>query len=449
MLTSLDTTVSVTREQYPFPTRLSLPPELSSAIFIPGIGTDCTHYYFLVDFARQHVTCWSIDLKKLHQQVMAHFSGQPAPAVPWRQASLARFIEVIHFPHSAECYGEWIYVSFIEGSFILALHAFSDEHRLVFDSAAGSHKMYSSTNQIRNGRIHFTRWNLDDTFAHEADRTRAIPLEIGTYDITRGTFDIAGVISGPDDIHATAVTSDERTYVLVEMSQDPIAAEVPRDDQFEQLPAERKCEIRDQGIHASEVITFDALSGRAHRTLVPNGPAHVEWDPYDDSVYYLSSHNLVTNNDSLYCFGNTRIDRFRIVDGASVLQDSYEADDLLRAPSHRLLTYGGSRLMAIPVFPNQVHIVNLETMSRYKTIHLSKRPAAKPDFSGGPIRYPRSMEDKTPYTVDAADGTPYLYLSSVWNVTAFDFEREEKLATVGYNRNKPAILIGHASKFDF
>src|SRR5688572_17135387 len=105
MLKPLAAAVSVTREQYPFTSRADLPPEFRSAIFIPGIGADCSHYYFLVDFARRVVTCWTIDLKKLHQEVMARLAGQTV-AVPWKQASLARFIEVIHFPHSADCHGE-------------------------------------------------------------------------------------------------------------------------------------------------------------------------------------------------------------------------------------------------------------------------------------------------------------------------------------------------------
>ena len=292
-----------------------------------------------------------------------------------------------------------------------------------------------------------SRWDLEETFLHEVDRGRPVSLELGTYNIATKTFRLAGTLSGPDDIHTTAVSQDCETYILVEMSQDPVIRP-PIDFDFERLPPEDKQKIRERGIHISELITYDVRSGVSRRFPIPNGPAHIEWDDMEENVFYLSSHNLVTNNDTLYCFGNTRIDRFCLVAGGIELERSYESEDLLRGPSHKLLRYNGSGYTVIPVFPNQIHIVNLETMTLYKRINLSRRPSSRPNLSGGPIRYPPSSEDKTPYTISTVNGTPFLYLSSVWNVTAFDFESERKLGSVFYNPNKPMILMGHASQFD-
>ena len=102
--------------------------------------------------------------------------------------------------------------------------------------------------------------------------------------------------------------------------------------------------------------------------------------------------------------------------------------------------------MVVPVYPNQVHIINTVDMSIYKKIHLRKvnNPI---DFSDGPFNYPKVNLDKTPYTIHPIDNSPYLYLSSVWNVTIYDFETSSNVAIVRYNMNKPVIAMGHASMF--
>jgi hypothetical protein len=438
--------VSVRREQYPFGDVADLPPELTGAVFIPGIGPGCVHHGFLVDFARRSITAWTIDLKALHGHVMAHLAGLSNPAVPWKQDSLSKFIDVIHFPHSADCWGEWIYLTLIEGSVVLGLHAFSDAYEVLYDRDAAGVPMYSSTNQIRDGKMYFSRWPIEDTFAHEADRTRPVRIQVGSYDLASKRWALGPAIAGPDDIHYTAVSPDHSHVVLVEMSQDPVVP-MPVDRQFEQLAPEDKNRIRGAGVHESELITCHLPTGEIHRQRIAGGPAHIEWDDRERDVYYLSSHCLVTNNDTLYAFGNCRIDKFRLVGGRSVLEASYEAPDLLRGPSHRLTSWGGRALMAIPVYPNRVDIMDRASMSLYKRIELSRKPRAL-DFASGPVRYPPSSQEKTPYTVDGQNGTPYLYLSSVWDVSVLDAETERKLGSVVYNRDKSVMLMGHASKFE-
>lgn len=439
--------LSISREVYPFARPDSVPAEADDAVFLPGIGKSGVQYYFLVDFGSNTVTCWTVDVKRVQEHLIERLDRSSISAVPWNQDTLEKFVDVVYFAHSADYHDGWVYVSFIEGNFILALDTSSDAYEVIFDEDAGLSKIYSSTNQIHNGRIYFTRWDITETFVHESDRTRPVALEIGTYDIASKRFEVIDVIPGPDDIHYTAVSKDEQNLVIVEMTQDPVV-KPPRDYEFDKLSPEDKRKLLEGGLHPSEVITYNLPSRKVHRLQVSRGPAHIEWDPADDAVYHLSSHNLSTNNDTLYCFGNSMIEQYRIVDGESVRQSAYEAPDLIRAPSHKLFNYKGTPLMVLPVTPNAIHIVDMDKLSIYKKINLSKRAAALPSLDGGPFAYSRSTEDKTPYTIHPINETPYLYLSSIWNVTIFDFESESKLGSVTYNRDKPVALMGHASMFE-
>jgi hypothetical protein len=231
----------------------------------------------------------------------------------------------------------------------------------------------------------------------------------------------------------------------VEMSQDP-HIKPPLDTEMHNLSKEQRLEILDSGLKTSSLITYNINLKSTHRIELPDGPAHIEFDNNDPSVFYISSHNLSTNNDTLFCFGYSKIDKFRIDKGESKVLEFYQDKDFLRAPSHKLFSFDGKKLMVVPIYPNQVHIIDTSDMSIYKKVSLRK--TSNPiDFSDGPFIYPKVNLDKTPYTIHPINNSQFLYLSSVWNVTIYNLETSSNVAIVRYNVNKPVIAMGHASKF--
>lgn len=441
----MENLISVKKEKFNFPDDKDFPQECKQSIFIPGISAECMHYYFLANYKTREITCWTVDLKKVNEFILSNLDENKIGAIPWNQDSLKRFVEVIHFAHSAEYYQGRIYVSFIEGNFILALNLEDDSYEMIYDESS-LNKIYSSTNRIHDGKIYFTRWDLNQTFIHENDRMKLVDLEIGTYDINKKEFEIIDKIKGHDDIHSTDITTDGKNVLLVEMSQDPVI-KPPKDYEIEHLSVEKMKEILSGRIKESDLITYNLEKKQYHTLKIEDGPAHIVRDDKEENVYYLSSHNLSTNNNTLYCFGSSRIDKVKVVDGQSEIVGNYQEDDLLRAPSHNFSSYKGKRFMPIPVFPNQVHIIDVDKMENYKKIKL-RASKEQPNFDKGPFKYPKVNADKTPYTICPIENTPYMYLSSVWNISVYDFENNEQLISLRYNKNKPITSMGHASMFE-
>src|SRR6185312_8081720 len=132
-----DQLVTVVREEYAVPGGAAFPEAMTGSVVIPGVGAGGVHHCFLVDVQRRHVTAWTIDVSKAIARVMTYLSASPPKAVPWNQETLQKFIEVVHFPHSVDRWGDWIFVTLIEGGFVVALHAYRVQHYVVFDEAAG------------------------------------------------------------------------------------------------------------------------------------------------------------------------------------------------------------------------------------------------------------------------------------------------------------------------
>jgi len=439
----MENLINVSREVYDFPFEVNLPKECCEKIFIPSFSVECQHYYFLVDFAEHKITCWSINLKQIEEDLKARIEQADKEVVPWNQ-ELDRFLSAIYFAHSAKYYDGKIYVSFIDGNFILCLNVDDDNYELIYDKEnEGLNKIYSSTNMLYDDEIYFSRWRIEESFQHVKNYDIPVNLEIGKYSLITKKFEVFDTFEGPDDIHTTFITKDKENLIIVEMTQDP---NIRYPKPGEEYTDEEMVKILNGGLRNSDLITYNFKSGKYHKLSIPNGPAHIEFDLDDDNIYYLSSHNLSTNNDKLCAYGTSRIDKVKVEDGKSIVIDSYEGEDFYRIPSHKLLKYNGKKLIVCPVFPNRIHIVDADTMQIYKKIQIGKTKASV-DFSKGPFDYPASMKDKTPYTIYPVQGTSYLYLISLWNVTIYDFENETKVATVGYNLDKPLIAMGHASKY--
>ena len=277
----------------------------------------------------------------------------------------------------------------------------------------------------------------------KADPEKRVNLEIGTYDLATKEFTLIDTIPGPDDIHSTEITPDEEHIILIEMTQN-LEVKSPIDYELEQLDIPSKHKILRGGFKKSEVISYHIPTRNYTTTEFIDGPAHIEFSKKDANHYFLSSHYLSTNNDSLYCFGPATI--YKINAPTNEILAKFSSEDFLRAPSHKNFLYQGKEYLAIPVFPNKVSILDAEDMTLVETITLRKT-RNNPSFEAGPMKYPRVNQDRTPYTVLCEDESSTLILTSVWNVTLYDFEKKEKQYVLRYNTGKPIIAMGHGSFF--
>lgn len=433
----MDNLIEVDREIIKMQLIHDLPESDKKRIFIPAYSINYTHYYFLLDFKRCIIVCWSVNVEKLVNYFTSFIKDRNDIKVPWNK-DFKSYMESIFFPHSVQSYRDKVIISFIGGNAFLELDIYNFSHKLIIDELNfGSSMMYSSTNEIYGDKMYFTRWNINENFLRCADRKNKVNLQIGYYDLVKNDFSIIDCIKEHDNIHGTYVVENGNKLLIVEMCQEP-RYPYPTPP----LPEEKAemLKVLKSGLYSSDVILYDLETQSYDLKKMAEGPAHLE-KHNGDSEYYLSTHNLSTNNNVNCCFGISKIHKINFKNNKINFMDCYESDDLLRASSHKCFDFNNLKLLAITVFPNQIHILDREKLDVYKKIELKKSNYSL-SFSDGPMIYPRI--DKTPYTVHVNDSSNFIFLSSLWNVVIYDFLNNKKIASIVYNTNKPLIAMGHA-----
>lgn len=117
--------------------------------------------------------------------------------------------------------------------------------------------------------------------------------------------------------------------------------------------------------------------------------AHIDWDPVEDNVCYLSCHNgvIVPNHDPLgfyfkkvykwKIFGPASIHKYRIAAHGPEKVGIFTHDELLRMTIHKVFVHRGKSLIACTGFPNYVFFADAESMKYVRKVEVFERSGAK------------------------------------------------------------------------
>ncbi|MBW1851089.1 MAG: hypothetical protein JRJ15_06600, partial [Deltaproteobacteria bacterium] len=117
--------------------------------------------------------------------------------------------------------------------------------------------------------------------------------------------------------------------------------------------------------------------------------AHIDWDPVEDNVCYLSCHNgvILPNHDLLgfyfkkvykwKIFGPASIHKYRIAAHGPEKVGIFTHDELLRMTIHKVFVHRGKSLIACTGFPNYVFFADAESMKYVRKVGVFERSGAK------------------------------------------------------------------------
>lgn len=437
-------TVPVSKEVYSLDTDIELPEECEISLFIPGFSGNCKHYYFLVDLREKKISCWTVDFKKIVETLIdsVHID-QPDVIIPWNHTKLRALLENYFIPHHAEFAEGVLYISFYVGNVMLALHASDDSWDLIYDNNAFD-RFYSSSNMVMDDHIYFSRWKIEDALKRENNFDFLVDLEIGRYNLKNQSFNILDNIKGPDFIHSVFLAPDGENLILINMNQSPVKR-FPRN--LETASLQEKTALLKKGLRDSYIVTYNLNKKTHHIIKVDKSPAHIKFDLEKRSTYYTVGNNISFNENNIMCHGNAVLYKFELIDGQSRLISIYDQNDFFRGTTHDIFRYDGKQLLACTAYPNQVFLFDVEEMTVFKKILLS-RSQSTIDFSDGPFTFPKSVYDKTPFSLNCIDGSPHIFISNVWNTVLYDVSSDKKLGTINYNIDKPLINIAHTNICD-
>lgn len=427
----MNSLLKIIRHEFSLPNSIEINDKIQECrIFVPTHGNNRRQYCYYIDLKESYVICWEIDYHALisyMKNLLAKQKGFEQSA--YNSAALDDILYERFTPHTARYYNGKIYVYPVSGNHILALNIYKNEYEFICDNPL---LIYSATNGIAGGNIYYTRWNIIEA-AMLKSKTEMLNLEFGKYDIEKKQFSLLKSIAGPDSIHDTNVSSDQKNVVAVEMPR--FLNEPFKDSNNNTVEHLRK--VQKAGICTSSIFSLNTHDNVVHNIKVPKSPAHIVFDKLNSDIVYIAHSNLWLK----YCFGPAVISKYLLSDGIHLLA-SYTSDDFYRIPAHETHMYNNVQYISFTVFANQIHILRANDLSLYKKIFLGAADIV-PDFSNGPYQYPD--RDRTPYTLHPIHNSPYIILVSLWGINIINFITEEKSPRICFNINKaPVKSMGHS-----
>lgn len=431
---------------FDFPEGVDVPHGTDDCIFIPCLAKDSVTIFFFIDFKTKRIIAFEINLSdemtRLKEAMGKYHVDNESP----HRMPFDTLVYSISLPHQGEIYRQTVIVSFIALNFFVLIDLKALKVYLLFDETRETEWIYSSTNQIRGGKMYAARWRFKDMYKAEVASKKNVDLEIIQYDIDADEFHLIDTIAGVVHIHTTNITPDGRFLLLVEMNTDSIL-DTPN---LSQDPEERQIEIQSQGIVDSDCYIYDLEKKRvASVERLPINPAHAEFDSEDPGIFFLSQHNLCVmgRNNRVYSFGPAIISKYRLTENGRMQRLKEFLDkETVRIPGHTLFSFKGKQLMAMPVTPLQIFIVDRDTMTIQKKIGL-RDVSKKPDFEKGPLPLSMPLRDPTPFSVHAKNESRYLYCSNILSIGVYDFLDEKYVCDFKFNPGFRILNGGHASRF--
>ena len=406
---------------------------LRKRIFILSYSWTRNHYYYLVDLEEYTTKRWKVSYENDYRQIVSEIEKSK------NYEHIEDVLDPFNFsfvPHSSIMYEDKIYVFLVNALYFTVIDLKHNSISQVYDD---QRKMISSTNFIIDNQLYYARYKIEDRIDNIRSNS-SIPTELVKMDLTTKSTEVISNFESNNIVHSVAVNRDKQWAVVISTTANPI---VTFEEGKKNYTQDELKTMLDKGLHNSQLHVFDLTGKVYHQILLANSPAHVESDMYDDNIFYISSHSLGVNpyDGFVYCFGEGAINKLILKDTPQIIQ-SYAADDFSRLSSHKMFSEGNKQYIAVTVFPQQIHILDSDSMSVVSKIKLSK-DAYTATLKNGAYKYPRV--DKTPFSVHPVSDTPYLFLITGRGIVLYDRQRKEAIQSIIYNQTKdPIAVLGHS-----
>lgn len=436
-----------TNYQYSFPDNIHIPQQTDDCIFIPCMALNNTVVFFIIDFKKKYIIAIEINLSKEMDRLKNRISKYHKDSISPHRMPFDTLMYSIFTPHQGELHNKAITVSFTSIDFFIQIDLNTLKTYQIYDNSKKEEWAYSSTNEIKDGKIYTSRWRFKDMYKQDITLNESVDLEILYYDIDDDKFHLIDTIEGIDHIHTTNISPNNRYLLLVQMTMDSIL-DSPN---LAKESKERQREIQQAGLVHGNCYIYDMEEKKvtAMKTI-PFSPAHAEFEHHNSKYFYLSQHNLCVmgQNNSLYSFGPANISKYSLTkEGKMELLLQFQHPETVRIPGHVLFSYEGKQLMVMPSPPLQIFIVNRETMSIHKKIKLSDH-INNPDFTKGPYLHPIPLRDRTPFSVHGKDESRYLYCNNTLSIGIYDFVSDHSVCEFKFNPGLRIVSVGHSTRFE-
>lgn len=227
---------------------------------------------------------------------------------------------------------------------------FSSRVAELIDPKTGN-EMLSTTNWFDKitGELWFASWPVEGTARRILKPRESIRVTIWKLSLREKI--IKQVWQGwfCDSLHHLLLSPDRRFLVLTELG----------------LFFEEKKLIQ------SKVLILNLKTGRKWQMQIPTA-GHVEFDPEEKDVCYISCHNIGLMGVKVGISGPGIIKKIRLGENGPKLEGEFSHSDFHRITTHIVFRHRGKTLIGVSGYPDKVFLIDAATMNLYKIIRLGQ-----------------------------------------------------------------------------
>jgi hypothetical protein len=336
-------------------------------LLLPGMSTDGAELYMLVDFVAGQVREIRVDISELSARqlpILQEHLGDADP--PYGLASLSALIPYFLAPHTfVETSDGAVVVSMKQAPYVRRLSLTGAESPTwpPADEVSFDVMLSSSNCEVAPNVVGMGAQSSADRLRRYLDPAQPIRSQVLHYDVTSGKqVEIAPLPDFVVDSFHELNYSPAGYYVGVDMN-----LSVDTD------PAGQVAGFADGVLDVAEYGAGNAFQPSKFCVVEPDGrsvvhtpgtacAAHVDIDLLDDTVFYISCHNISKWQSQVVIHGDGRLEKYRYRDGILEELGSFTEPGFLRVTSQVPYLVDGRQFIAITSYPNQLYVIDTETM---------------------------------------------------------------------------------------
>jgi hypothetical protein len=407
------------------------------------------YFFDIVDFYNRKIDRWSIPLVAIPNAVHLVNSKISEADIPVSKKFYIKELSTTHVVQASP--NGVLFVNrgnFYNGTSISIIDTRNKKAFVFPDDYDKNPMLYTATGGFSPDYDYwyFVRWTLEDSLAIATGKKDTALCEVGRINTETLEYEFVYEIETTDEIHQITCSPNGR-YLIFTSFKSILNVPYPDVNWSEDHKGYQKS--HDGGIKPQNVITIDLKTKKNWKTevLVPVS-AHMEFDPNDTMVFYVSSHNFSVNRSpEVILEGSGAITKMRITGNSTVIDSVYSDKEFYRLSQHVPFTYQNRTLIAVTNIPNKLDFIDGLTMNLWRQASFFK--ASPLDFSvTGNVVSPGY--EKAFYSINPSVDGRYVVLESSENFHIYDLDSDSfmefdvsRYLPYGSNGTGHTRLVGH------
>lgn len=344
-------------------------------LFVAGLLNSNFHeVYYIIDLEEKKSKEIEIDNTKEQEKLLDMIKKQfPDGNLPYGAMEAGQFIPYLINPHSCYKVGNKMLSFMLQAPYFrkIDLTSFQSE-KITYTWCNEFTDVIFSASTI--GTTPDQSVYLTVNSSHErADIYNGVKLEMGfdivKYDVMRSKFEKCKQIEKGliDNMHQVGYS---KNGFLVSLDMN-ISVNINVNDMADLRDENAQIEYNNAYFPKGKVFIWDMIHN-VLKVIVPPlcTPAHVEFDLKDQTIFYVSCHNMSKFKAGMVLHGPGMIVKYQYKNGQIKELEQFTDEDFNRITTHKLFYCNDKAFLAVTGYPNYLYIIEAATMTCIRKIRL-------------------------------------------------------------------------------